>query len=203
MADQSAGRSGAVRSFNMRTLVVIVLLCALCAGSCYVHFDSMNYYIERSDTIAGTSFGIDAESVQEARELESLAASYTKISDLTSGIMRTAMLSEVSERLPVALASILVPPEPEPEELAAAGQGPEVEEYIPPEYELDPPTITVTTIMISGREKMAVIDILGEESDMIVREGDQIMGGTVVITNIDEKGVTFRWMERTFGSSIQ
>lgn len=163
----------------------------------------MNYLIEHSDSIAGTSAGIDMESAQEARELESLASSYTKMSDLTSGVMRTAELSEVSERFPVALASTLVPPEPEPEELAAIAAGAEGEEYIPLEYELDPPTVTVTTVMISGREKMAIIDILGEESEMIVREGDKIIGGTVVITHIDEKGVTFKWMERVFESSIQ
>jgi hypothetical protein len=106
----------------------------------------------------------------------------------SSSAMQTALLAEVSGRLPLAPTSRLVPPIPVQPEIQLP------QEVIEP----DPPQVTVIAIMITDGEAVAMIDVLGEEGGLIVRRGSSFSNGSAKITKIDTKGVTFTWMKKSY-----
>ena len=177
-------------------LLAILLLFACCAASFYVYMNTMRTIRDRDGGFLSGTSEPDVESLSEAKELETTGGEYANMGRATSMAMQTALLAEISGKYPVAQPAALIA------SIASGGAGdgtdqPVVED-IPQEFEPDPPQVTVTAIMISGRDRIAMLDILGEETGMVVRQGTKFSGGEARITKIDEKGVTFTWMGKSY-----
>ncbi|MDL2263028.1 hypothetical protein LJC31_00085 [Synergistaceae bacterium OttesenSCG-928-I11] len=180
-------------------LLAILILFACCAASFYVYMNTMQTMRDRNDGFLSEIPEPDTESLSEAKELETTGGEYVSMGRATSMVMQTALLAEISGKYPVAQPAALIPPVVETAE-GMTGDGAEepVLEDVPEEFEPDPPQLTVIAIMISGQDKIAMVDILGEETGMVIRQGTKFSGGEARITKIDEKGVTFTWMGNSY-----
>ncbi len=179
-------------------LLAIVLLFACCAASFYVYMNTMQTIRDKDVSFSSGTREPSAESLSEAKELETTGGEYANMGRATSMAMQTALLAEISGKYPVAQPAMLIPPVTTVSEGEGDGIEEPIPEDIPQEFEPDPPQVTVTAIMISGQDKIAMVDVLGEETGMVVRQGTKFSGGEARITKIDEKGVTFTWMEKSY-----
>ena len=180
-------------------LLAILLLFACCAASFYIYMNTMQTIRNRDSDLLGDMPMPDMESLSEAKELEATGEEFTSMGRATSMVMQTALLAEISGKYPVAQPATLIPPVVESVgDAEGAGSSAEAIVEDAQEFEPDPPQVTVVAIMISGQDRIAMVDILGEEAGMIVRQGTKFSGGEARITKIDEKGVTFTWMGQSF-----
>ncbi|MDR1481071.1 MAG: hypothetical protein LBI74_00425 [Synergistaceae bacterium] len=173
---------------KMRQLLIIVALFASCVASFYFFRTTMMLLSGEVSFYRDTASTPDPEVVREIGEMDSTQRDMISVRKASSFAMQTALLAEVSGRLPIAPTSKLAPP---------ITLQPEI---LPPEIviEPDPPRVTVIAIMITDGEAVAMIDVLGEEGGLIVRRGSSFSDGSAKITKIDAKGVTFTWRKKNY-----
>ncbi|MDR0615181.1 MAG: hypothetical protein LBG29_00075 [Synergistaceae bacterium] len=128
--------------------------------------------------------------VKESAEVEKLGSDFSGMTMSTTLAMQTAGMAEQIGRLPVASPATLSPPPPPPAFQEEA-------------YEPDPPVIRVKAVMITEGDSMAIIDVEGEESGLLVRRGSKFSNGDARITKIDSKGVTFTWMRKSYPVAVE
>jgi hypothetical protein len=186
----SPTRKGSQRSGKnrLKQIVIVLILLACCAASVYFFRETMTLLSQDESFIDDSVKPPDPEVVKEVAEMDSTEKDTVSIKKALSLAMQTALLAEVSGRLPIAPTSKLVPQIPQPEI------------QLPTEVviEPDPPQVTVIAIMITEGEAVAMIDVLGEEGGLIVRRGSSFSNGSAKITKIDTKGVTFTWMKKSY-----
>lgn len=194
MADNSSKGGNKKRATS---LLIILLLALFCAGSFYIYMNTMKVIEENENNLYGETPMPDVKSAEEAKELETTGEEFISMGKATSLAMQTALLAEISGRFPVATPSNLIPPVVSTV-TDTGGQSVAVEVEQPIVIEPDPPQVTVLAVMISGKDKIAMIDVLGEDSGLVVKQGSKFSGGDARITKIDEKGVTFTWMKKSY-----
>lgn len=179
------------------TILPLIFLLVCSGVSAWIYIKMMGIMSVRGSSTLRREPQVDREGIAEARDLETLGIEYVSMRQVTDMVVQTAMLAETSSREPVARLAASFPPETFQASVV-------IDSDIPQELELDPPMVELVAVMIvSPREKIAMINVVGEESGAVVREGHTFSGGTAKITKIDEKSVTYRWMEKTITVSIQ
>lgn len=184
-------------------LLAILILFLSCAASFFVYMNTIRAIRERDGGLLAETPEPDVESLAEAKELETTSDEYANMGRAVSMAMQTALLAELSGKYPVAPPAALIPSAADPSGGTGGGTSEPASENIPQEFEPDPPQVTVTAIMISGPDRIAMIDVPGEEMGMVVRPGAKFSGGAARITKIDEKGVTFTWMGKSYTAVMQ
>lgn len=175
------------RSRRALQAIVLLFLLGCCAASAYFFMISFGM-IEKSDVGSFMPPPMaDPKINEEGKELDGTTNDLSIMGKATSMAMQTALLAEISGKLPMAPAEALSP-------APAASAGPGEEVIIEP----DPPQVTVIAIMITDKDKIAMIDVLGEDGGLIVRQGSKFSDGTARVTKIDAKGVTFTWMKKSY-----
>ena len=176
------------RSRRVVQAILLLILLGCCGASAYLFMISFGV-IETSDTGSYMPPPMaDPKIGEEGKELDGTTNDLTIMGKATSMAMQTALLAEISGKLPMAPAEALSP-------TIAAPVGPGEGEVI---IEPDPPQVTVIAIMITDKDKIAMIDVLGEDGGLIVRQGSKFSEGTARVTKIDAKGVTFTWMKKSY-----
>jgi hypothetical protein len=169
---------------------VILLFLLVCFGASIYIFRLTMEAVESSSNIPDPGPSVpNAEVVQESKDVEQLGNDLTGMTMSTNLVMQTANMAEQIGRLPVASATTLTPPPP----------------IIPdePVVEPDPPAVTVKAVMITDGDSVAIIDIAGEETGLLVRRGSKFANGAARITKIDSRGVTFTWMRKSYPVAVE
>lgn len=189
--------SNAVKKFNSKALLKLVLLVACCAVSFYFYDRMIALADEQNQSLMQAEPIPDAESIREVKDLEELGASYTNMSKVVSMTTQSALLASTSASYPISTPT---------EMLVAVGisaASPSPDEGVPDqEYELDPPDVSVVATMITADGRIAMINVHGEDTALVVHEGSSFSGGTAKITKIEEKGVTFTWMGNIYSATM-
>lgn len=188
--------SRADRRKQTKMLTIILVLAICCAASFYVYKNTMRILDERNEALVNTVALPDAASIKEAKELSETGSEFVLVSRSYNSVMQTALLAEISGRFPVATPGALA-------DYADELMGkPEEEVYVPLDDELVPPSVEVVAVMISGADRIAMINVLGEDTSLVVRTGARFSSGTAQITKINEEGVTFTWMGKTYSVGL-
>jgi hypothetical protein len=169
-------------------LLAILFLFACCASSVYVCVNVTRMVRERESGLMIVTQAPDLSGISEASELQTTSDEFTSMGRVTSMVTQTALLAEISGKNPVARPTELVP--------RIDYEATRVE--TPLALEPDPPLVTVIAIMISGQDKIAMVNIMGEDTGLVIRQGTKFSGGEARITKIDEKGVTFTWKKKSY-----
>jgi hypothetical protein len=171
--------------------IAVLLFLFLCFGASLFIFRLTVEAVESSSNLPDPGPSIpNAEIVQESEDVEQLGNDLTGMTMSTNLAMQIANMAEQIGRLPVASVTTLTPP---PQEII-----PDV-----PIVEPDPPDITVKAVMITDGDSVAIIDIAGEETGLLVRRGSKFADGAARITKIDSKGVTFTWMKKSYPVALE
>jgi hypothetical protein len=201
MADSSSARKTAVAApprarqqrpseQRLKRLLFIVVLVACCAGSFYFYMTTLQLIEESDNTVqnlVNQPSPPDQTLATETQEIDAAESGLSDITKATSMSMQTALLAEISGKYPMGTANRLGP-----------SPGPAVDGNVDVVIEPDPPMVTVVAILIKGDDKIAMLDVAGEEGGLIVRQGSRFSSGTARVTKIDAKGVTFTWMNKSF-----
>ena len=187
----SAASKGRRASNEKRTkqILLILVLFMCCAASVYLFMQTNKIEQERQLLELPTMVEPDVATEAEKKEVQDTQVSMITLGKASNVVMQTALLAEVSGRVPVApmtaLNKVLPPP-------------PIVIDPIEELEEPDPPKVTVVGIMIKDRDRVAMVDVEGEDGGLIVRPGSTFSSGTAKITKIDSKGVSFTWMKKSY-----
>lgn len=168
-------------------LILVLIMCCAASGYLFTRINVIDQ--EREAAIVTTPPLPDAATVAESKEVQDTEASMITLGKASNVVMQTALLAEVSGRLPVAPVSALSKVMPAPPIPLNPLEEPE---------EPDPPKVTVVAIMIKDRDRVAMVDVEGEDGGLIVRPGSSFSSGTAKITKIDSKGVSFTWMKKSY-----
>ncbi|MDR3280834.1 MAG: hypothetical protein LBT23_10005 [Synergistaceae bacterium] len=178
-----------------RKLIRIVLLIACCAGSVYFFLTTMQMLDDTKNNIVNVqSEGMtpDPEVEQEKQVIAAAEVGLANLNKASSQAMRIASIAESQGNYPIGPPTQVIP------QVVSIAPGGEVI------AEPDPPMVTVVAIMITDSDKVALLNIDGEEG-VLVRQGSKFTGGTAStarITKIDAKGVTFTWMKKSYQVSL-
>lgn len=181
------------RGVNMRHILLGSIMIALCVLSAHIYMSVMRTIEEIDSSLASIKSLPDLATVNEGKDLESISAEFATLSRASAAAMQSTLLAAMSERRPVSHASSLAPIIAE----AIAAQDATASDVID-EYELDPPSVEVVAIVIQGNDRMAMINVLGEDMGLIVRRGTKFSADTAVVTKINEGSVAFSWMDKEF-----
>lgn len=197
MAENALKTSGstkdALQSLKKRKgqLLAIVLLFFCCAASFYFYMNTMKIISDGGAGAAGSAPPMpDVTTASESHEIETTGAEFASMGKATSLVIQTALLAEVSGKFPIALASAMEPPRLS----GSLAESAETQIQLEPE----PPQVTVVALLLTGKDRIAMLDIMGEGSGLVMKQGSSFAGGSAKITKIDEKGVTFRWMKKNY-----
>lgn len=182
------------RGANVRFILVGLLMIAFCALSIHTYMSVMKTIRDRDSALTSIASLPDLATVAEGTDLENISAEFALLSRASALAMQSTLLAAMSERYPVAHASSLAPIIAD----AMAARGAATASDAADEYELDPPSVEVVAIVIQGKDRMAMINVLGEDTGLIVRRGTKFSAGTAVVTKINEGSVAFSWMDREF-----
>jgi hypothetical protein len=183
---QSATRTKNVRPGRKNQILILLGLCICCFASFYF-FNTTMQLVERAQQPQDTAPPMpNPEITTETKEIDQIAGDLSGVGKATNMAMQVALMAEVHRGSPIAAASTLTPPPP-PIQI-----NPE------PVAEPDPPSVTVLAVMITEGDSVAMIDVTGEDSGLLVRRGSKFSNGTARITKIDSKGVTFTWRKKSY-----
>lgn len=198
--------------------LLMIVVFFICSALSLFLFTKVLAIIEENSIIAPVPVvAVDGEATKELDQVRQMHESVGSIKRITGSVMQTALLAESSGVLPVASEATL--------DQIAAQTTVEAPVDVPsdlPKVEPIPPSVTVTAIMIVGKEQVAMIDVVdtgnaalppeqsaaspqgaSDNSGLIVRKGSKFAGGTAVIKKIDSKGVTFRWMKKDYKVELE
>jgi hypothetical protein len=186
-----ATRSKAAKSGKRGQLVILLLLLVCFVASLYFFKQTMDAVASSSNIPEQGSSAPSQEVVNESAEVEKLGNDLSGMTQSTNLAMQTASMAEQIARLPIASSSTLSPPPPPPD------PNPD------PIFEPDPPVMLVKAVMITEGDSVAIVDIVGEDSGLLVRRGSKFSDGTARVTKIDSKGVTFTWMKKSYAVAVE
>lgn len=176
-------------------LLSIFLLAGCCAASVWMYLQTMSILDEHSAYRMPPSGPPDRVIQNEMNDIDKTSKEYSNLVRATASVMQTALLAEVSSKNPVGTEAALL----------ASRLPASVAVELPPELEVDPPTVTVVAVMLAGKDRkdtIAMINILGEETGLVIKVGSKFSNGEATVTKIDEKGVTYRWMGKSYTAGI-
>jgi hypothetical protein len=185
----AATRTRAARQSKRGQIVILLFLLMCFAASLYVFKMTMDSAAISSNLPEPRPSEPSDAVVKESTEVEKLGSDFSGMTMSTTLAMQTAGMAEQIGRLPVASPATLSPPLPPPDPS--------------PEYEPDPPVIRVKAVMITEGDSVAIIDVEGDESGLLVRRGSKFSNGDARITKIDSKGVTFTWMRKSYPVAVE
>lgn len=174
---------------NTTQLLVIVLLFACCAMSAFFFVKIRNIVSQKERNDLPPPVMTNVEALKEAEDLKAMGVEIDTMNKQRDVVMQTARLAEVSGILPVAPDSVLASLTPAHSPLLEGGV---------PQIEPEPPKVTVLAVMILNKERVALVDVDGEDGGLIVRPGNKFSNGTARIVKIDAKGVTFVWRKKRY-----
>lgn len=113
------------------------------------------------------------------------------------GSNQLAVMASRIDRRPFAPGSL--PVDEEAERVAAEAakkKAPGEEQVFAAREEVLPPFMAVQAVMVMGTKKMAVMDIEGESSGMIVRVGTKFGGGLGRVESVSPEAVVVTWADK-------
>ncbi|MDR1471183.1 MAG: hypothetical protein LBS75_01550 [Synergistaceae bacterium] len=188
-ASQPRGKQQKPSEQRIKSLLFIIALVACCAGSYYFYMTTLRLIEDGGNAVrrfTNQQVPPDSTLADETKAIDTVESGLSDITKATSMSMQTALLAEISGKYPVAPSNRIMPA---PSTGAAASDLAEIEP--------DPPMVTVVAILIKGDDKIAMLDVAGEEGALIVRQGSKFSSGTARVTKIDAKGVTYTWMKKS------
>ncbi len=189
----SKNKPGAGES-RLTQLLVLLLLGICCFASFYLYNGTTKLVQGSYSSLPDASaIQIDTTTQTESQEVKETENAVSSLGKASSQVMQSAMLAEVSGKQPFGTASSLASAQAAAN-LAAAG----VEQIEEPQ----PPTVTVVAVMIKGSDKVAMIDVEGQEGGLVVREGSKFSDGSARITKINPEGVKFTWMKKSYEAAM-
>ena len=199
MADSSSARKsgGAQRSrqaartgeSSTTKLLKLLAMVICCAGAGYFFWTNLQIINANDDAISMARMpqAPDQGMENEKKEIEEAEDGLQNVTKSSSQAMQVALLAEVQNRYPLDLPTSLVSTPSVAIELAPV--------------EPDPPSVTVVAIMITDTDRVAMVNVDGENG-ILMRQGTSFSEGKARITKIDEKGVTFTWMRKNYQVSL-
>jgi len=198
MADRSsAGKTGGAVSRSRQAaqrggepstkkLLRIIVMIVCCGGAGYFFWTTTQIIETNQYALEESARPQPPDPVAEAEknEIASAEEGLSNLSKSSTQAMRVALLAEVQNKFPIDLPSSIVVTGP-----VITGT---TEVVIP-----DPPTVTVVAVMITDNDKVALVNVDGEEG-VLVRVNTKFSEGKARITKIDAKGVTFTWMRKSY-----
>ena len=170
-------------------LLRVLLLLICCVGAGYFFWSNMQIVDANERAINRAQMPQPPDPAMEA-EKEEIGVAEEGMHNVTrssSHAMQVALLAEVQSKYPLDLPSSLVASSSAIVELAP--------------IEPDPPMVTVVAIMITETDRVAMVNVDGEEG-ILMRQGTRFSEGSATITKIDEKGVTYTWRRRNYQVSL-
>jgi hypothetical protein len=160
-----------------------------CAGAAYFFWSNLQIIDanENAANLARMPQPPDPATESEKKEIAEAEEGLQTVTKSSSQAMQVALLAEVQSKYPLDL----------PASLVAARVETGVVDYIEP----DPPMVTVVAIMITDTDRIALVNVDGEQG-VLVRQGTRFSEGKARITKIDAKGVTFTWMRKNYQVSL-
>ena len=170
-------------------LIKILLLIICCVGAGYFFWTNLQIIdaSENAISLAQMPQPPDPVMENEKREIEVAEEGLQNVLRSSTHAMQLALLAEVQGRHPLDLSSSL---------MTSPAAGPEFVEIEP-----DPPMVTVLAIMITDTDRIALLNIDGEQG-ILMRQGARFSEGQATLTQIDERGVTFTWRRRNYQVSM-
>ncbi|MDR1965766.1 MAG: hypothetical protein LBQ36_03575 [Synergistaceae bacterium] len=202
MADSSSAKKPVVSSRskqaprghqenNTKKMLGIIVMLLCCAASFYFYWTTMQVLRNNEDQLSQANMTIaapDPEAEKEKKEIGDAEVGLKNLSVSSRQAMNTALLAETQSRYPLDLPITLTP-------TVTLPSGADIV------IEPDPPFVTVVAIMITDSDRVAMLNIDGEEG-VLVRQGSKFSNGTARITKIDAKGVTYTWMKKSIQVSL-
>ena len=183
---RQAAKTGESSTMQLLKLVMLVICCA---GAGYFFWTNLQIIDANENAINQARMPQPPDPVMESekQEIEEAEEGLHNVTRASSNAMQVALLAEVQSRYPLDLPTSLV--------IAA----PAIIELAP--IEPDPPMVTVVAIMITDTDRIALVNVDGEQG-ILMRQGTSFSEGKARITQIDEKGVTFSWMRKNYQVSL-
>lgn len=196
MAEMTSGKTSRVSSSKsahqtgkkqLFSIVMILILFLACAVTGYFLMSARDLVAEKEDienaeplTVPDTQMDADAKAVEVAgQDVQTLDAT-------ASVAVQTAQHAEISGKFPIGPQMALFSDRP-------------IDLGLPSDYiEPDPPQVSVVGIMVTEKNRIAMLNILGEDDAKVVRVGTKFADGAARVTKIDKKGVTFTWMKKSY-----
>jgi len=200
MADSSSARkSGDIQKSRQAAqtgesgtakLLRILVMFICCAGTVYFFWTNLQIIKANEEALmqAGLPQPPDPVAEAEKKEIEAAEEGLQTITRSSTNAMQVALLAEVQSNYPLDLPISLV-----------AMPSSSTMEFVP--IEPDPPRVTVVAIMITDNDRIALLNVDGEEG-VLVRQGTKFSENKARITKIDAKGVTFSWMRKNYQVSL-
>lgn len=190
-SSSAKGKQGAGDS-RVTQLIVLLLLGACCFTSFYLYRGTAK--LVQGGYSPPPNLGlIDPTTQAEKQEVEETGSAVSSLGRASSQVMQSAMLAEISGKQPFGTANSLVASH-SPADLFLSGDG--------LAEEPQPPVVSLVAVMIQGAEKVAMIDVEGEDGGLVVREGSKFSEGSARITKINPEGVKFTWMRKSYEVAI-
>jgi hypothetical protein len=177
-----------------KKLLIIIVLFACCVGSGYLYKNTVDILQRNDDALSSQSAEVnlpDPVIDAEKKEIDDTEAGVSTLTQVTNKVMLVALSAERMGTYPVALPTTLVP--------TASVVGPDMEIVV---AEPEPPFMDILAIMITDQDKVAMVNIDGEQDGLMVRQGSKFANGTARVTKIDVKGLNFTWMKKNYRVSF-
>ena len=179
---RQAGKTG---ENSTAKLVMMVVMVICCAATGYFFWTNLQIIDANENAISQARMPKppDPATESEKKDIEATEEGLRNTTKSSSQAMHVALLAEVQSRYPLDL----------PVSLVASPSASIADVVIEP----DPPMLTVVAIMITDNDKVALVNVDGDEG-VLVRQGTKFSEGKARITKIDAKGVTFSWMKKNY-----
>lgn len=177
---------------RLTQFLVLLMLAGCCFGSFYLYRNTSRLVEDAySSPPVSAALGTDAQTETESKDVDETEQAVSSLGRASSQVMQSARLAEISGRQPFGTTSALV--------AVSTGSGAITSDVI---EEPLPPNVTIVAIMIKGSERVAMIDVDGEEGGLVVRQGSKFSGGEARITQINPEGVKYTWMRKSYEVGI-
>jgi hypothetical protein len=172
--------------------VIVMLICCGVAG--FLLWNNLQIAAQNEEAIdnARRPQQPDAAMKKEEEEIGDVEKGIQSMAYASSQAMRVALHAETQSKFPLDVEESLTNnrnPAPIPGEVNQ------------PAPEPDPPMVTVMAVMITDTDKVALVNVDGEQG-ILMRQGSKFSEGKARITKIDAKGVTFTWMRKSYQVSL-
>jgi hypothetical protein len=185
---QAALRGGGESNSKKLFRIIVMVLC--CVGAGYFFWTTSTLISDNAEALQNASMSQPPDPVAEAEKTEITAAEegLENLSKSSSQAMRVALGAELLNKYPIDLPSSFVRP----------AAGPPVAEGLVVEAPPEPPSVTVAAIMVTDGDKVAMLNVEGEEG-VLVRVGTKFSeGGSARVSKIDARSVTFIWRKKSY-----
>ena len=205
MADSSSSRkAGGAASRSRQTAmrgeasgqkalrVIVMLICCGVAG--FLLWNNLQIVAQSEEAIENASRAQphDPAMKKEEEEIGDVEKGIQSMAYVSKNTMTVALHAETQNKFPLDVEESLISGRPIPSENVG---------IVLPPPEPDPPTVSVTAIMITDTDKVALMNVDGEQG-ILMRQGSKFSEGKARITKIDAKGVTFTWMRKSYQVSL-